>query len=175
MLEGLSPRLAKYANNSGHKLHTVIWYGSGCESWGKSERLKDYIRIYNPGFVVIVLGSNELFTRSPEKKGEYIEKLKKQLAGLPYLWIGPANWKEDTGINRVLQEHITSQNLFITQGMSLERSADGMHPTRQAAAQWMDSVIRWLPRHAPVYPRFKVKGVNSAPDHTASLKLIPPP
>ena len=37
MLEGLSPRFASYAASNGHKLYTVVWYGSTTLKWGETQ------------------------------------------------------------------------------------------------------------------------------------------
>lgn len=61
MLEGLSPRLAAYAEENGHSLYTVIWYGSTTEKWGATHKLRAYIEKFKPGYIVVCLGGNELF------------------------------------------------------------------------------------------------------------------
>ena len=32
--------------------------------------------------------------------------------------------------------------------MKFERGKDGAHPTKESAAEWMDSVVRWMPAHS---------------------------
>ena len=64
MLEGLSPRLAAYAEENGHSLYTVIWYGSTTEKWGATHKLRAYIEKFKPGYIVVCLGGNELFVRN---------------------------------------------------------------------------------------------------------------
>ena len=32
--------------------------------------------------------------------------------------------------------------------MHFDRTKDGAHPTRSSAAEWLDSVARWMPLHA---------------------------
>ena len=146
MLEGLYPRLAAYAKENGHKVYAVIWYSSTSEIWGETEKLKEYIAQFNPTYVFICLGANELFVRDiKEKRDKFVKNIISQIGDLPYLWIGPPNWKPDTGINELIDENTPEGYFFLSDGMTFERMRDGAHPTRKSAIQWMDSIMRWMP------------------------------
>lgn len=148
MLEGLSPRLADYCKENGHKLYTVIWYSSTTEVWGACDTLATFIRQYEPDYVFACLGANELFVRDiKQKRRPYLDRLRAQIGDRPLLWIGPPNWKEDTGINELLAENLEEGTFFLTNGMKFQRKRDGAHPTSASAAEWMDSVVRWMPAH----------------------------
>lgn len=148
MLDGLSPRLSAYAAESGHTLYSVIWYSSSTEQWGKSDRLRQYINDLHPSYIFICLGSNELMIRDiKEKRSQYVKKLVEEMDTIPFLWIGPPNWREDTGINDMLQTNLPEGTFFLSNGMSFERRKDGAHPTVKSAAVWMDSIARWMPDH----------------------------
>lgn len=145
MLEGLSPRLAAYAKKNGHTMYSVIWYSSTTEIWGSSTRLQDYMRKLKPNYVVICLGANELFVRDiAKKRRRYVEAMLRQIGNVPYIWIGPPNWKPDTGINDLLQSMLAPGTFYLSNGQKFERQRDGAHPTRQSAAAWMDRVCRWI-------------------------------
>ena len=148
MLEGLSPRLAAYAQHNGHKLYTVIWYSSTSQVWGQSGKLAGYIRRLKPDFIFICLGANELFVRDiKSKRDKYVKKLISEAGNIPYVWIGPPNWKPDTGINDLIAANTAPGTFFVSNGMHFDRAKDGAHPTRTSAAAWMDSVARWMPEH----------------------------
>lgn len=150
MLEGLYPRLAAYADRNGHTLYAVIWYSSTSEVWGRSDKLRKYIAEIKPDFVFVSLGANELFVRDiASKRDGYVKEILSQIGSLPYLWIGPPNWKPDTGINDLVAANAAPGCFFLSDGMSFRRSKDGAHPTRESAAEWMDSVVRWMPAHHP--------------------------
>ncbi len=150
MLEGLYPRLAAYADKNGHTLYAVIWYSSTSEVWGRSDKLRSYIAQLNPDFVFVSLGANELFVRDiATKRDGYVKEILGQIDSLPYLWIGPPNWKPDTGINKLVAANTAPGCFFLSDGMTFRRSKDGAHPTRESAAEWMDSVVRWMPAHHP--------------------------
>ena len=149
MLEGLSPRLAAYAAQNSHTLYTVIWYSSTSEVWGKSGKLTSYINRLHPNYIFICLGANELFVRDIKtKRDKYVKTLIDETAGIPYLWIGPPNWKPDTGINDLIAANTAPGTFFVSNGMHFDRGKDGAHPTRASAIQWMDSVARWMPLHS---------------------------
>ena len=149
MLEGLGPRLAAYAEHNGHQLYTVIWYSSTSEIWAKSDRLKSYISRIKPTYIFVSIGGNELFVRDiAAKRRKYVEKIIAEIGDIPFVWIGPPNWREDTGINELIARSAPRGTFFLSNGMSFERGADGAHPTRQSAALWLDSVMRWMPQNA---------------------------
>lgn len=149
MLEGLGPRLAAYADENGHTLYTVMWYSSTSEVWGKSDKLESYIKQLNPTYIILCLGSNELFVSDiAEKRDKYVKKIISDIDTIPYIWIGPPNWKRDTGINDLIAANTPQGAFFLSDGMTFERSKDGAHPTRSSAALWLDSVMRWMPDHA---------------------------
>ena len=148
MLEGLSPRLAAYCEENGHKLYTVIWYSSTTQVWGDCDTLSTFIRRYNPDYIVACLGANELFVRDiAEKRRAPLAHLLGEIGDRPLLWIGPPNWKEDTGINDLVASTLDEGQFFLSNGMTFERKRDGAHPTAESAALWMDSVVRWMPEH----------------------------
>ncbi len=161
MLEGLSPRLGHYANQNGHKLYTVIWYSSTSEIWGGSGKLASYIKRINPNYIFICLGANELFVSDiAKKRDKYVKQLVNECGDIPFLWIGPPNWKKDTGINDLIASNVPAGSFFLSDGMHFDRSKDGAHPTRLSAALWMDSVARWMPLHSN-HPIKMVKPVKN--------------
>ncbi len=162
MLDGLYPRLAAYAGHNGHTLYAVIWYSSTSEKWGGSGRLKSYIDRLSPDYIFICLGANELFVKDiATKRTSHVQTLLGEIGDIPYLWIGPPNWKPDTGINELIATNAAPGTFFLSDGMTFERGKDGAHPTRASAAQWMDSVIRWMPSHHPHPIRLELPDVES--------------
>lgn len=149
MLEGLAPRLAAYADKNGHTLYSVIWYSSTSEVWGRSDKLTSYIQRLKPTYIFVCLGANELFVSDIERKRAcYVEKIIADIDTIPFVWIGPPNWRKDTGINALIASRTPQGAFFLSDGMSFERGHDGAHPTRESAAEWLDSVVRWMPANA---------------------------
>lgn len=150
MLEGLGQRLGAYADENGHQLYTVIWYSSTSKHWGSTDRLKGYINKLRPTFIFVCLGANELSVRNIcTERDEFVKNIIADIGDIPYLWIGPPNWKEDTGINDLIKTHAAPGSFFLSKGMEFERAADGAHPTYPSAHQWLDSVVRWMPANHP--------------------------
>jgi len=145
MLEGLSPRLAAYCEQNGHQLYTVIWYSSSTEIWATSGRLKQLINEYKPTYIFVCLGANELFVKDIQKNRQrYLDTMLEQIGNIPFVWIGPPNWKPDTGINDMLQTTLDEGTFYLSNGQQFERNRDGAHPTRAAAAAWCDRVCKWI-------------------------------
>lgn len=163
MLEGLSPRLAAYAQSNGHTLYTVIWYSSTSKIWSEAKKLTAYIRQFNPDYIFICLGANELFVKDILSKRDIcVKNIVKEIGNIPYVWIGPPNWKDDTGINNLISKNAGAGHYFKSDGMIFERSKDGAHPTRQSASLWMDSVVRWMALHSAHPIKLDVPATQSA-------------
>lgn len=148
MLEGLGPRMAAYAEKNGHTLYTVIWYSSTSEVWGRSDKLRHYIDTLRPDYIFVCLGANELFVPDiASRRRGYVRNILNDIDTIPYVWIGPPNWKPDTGINALVASETADGTFFLSDGMHFERGKDGAHPTRRSAREWLDSVARWMPAH----------------------------
>lgn len=163
MLEGLSPRLAAYAKENGHSLYTVIWYSSTSKIWSDAAKLTTYIRQFHPDYIFICLGANELFVKDiVTKRDVCVKNIIKEIGDIPFVWIGPPNWKADTGINRLIAANAGNGHYFKSDGMKFDRARDGAHPTHQSAALWMDSVVRWMALHAQHPIKLDVPSVAQA-------------
>lgn len=144
MIEELSRRLDDYAVANGHSLQTVVWYGSTTEKWGMTQTLRHLIAEYKPTYLWVCLGGNELFVRDLEERDAYIKLLLAQAGDLPLVWIGPPNWKQDTGINDLIRRNVGEDSFFDSSQLAMKRKKDGRHPTHQAAAEWGDKVAAWM-------------------------------
>lgn len=145
MLEGLGPRLAKYCTHNGHTLVEVIWYSSSTKVWGESGRLTKLINEYHPDYIVVCLGANELFVSNIKSaRRDFLKKMLAEIGDIPYVWIGPPNWTDDTGINELIEEEVDEGCFYLSANDKFERSRDGAHPTRPSAALWMDRVAKWI-------------------------------
>ena len=152
MLEGLTRRFIDYADENGHNLHTVVWYSSSTEIWANSDTLQYFLAQDKPSYVVICLGGNELFVKDIDKRKEYIKKIVGKIGDIPYVWVGPPNWKEDTGINDAILSVVGDNRFFLSKNLKMERKSDHAHPTYPAAAIWMDTIARWLSSPERQYP-----------------------
>lgn len=146
MTFNLALRLAAYAAANGHTLHAVNWDSSNTKIWAESDTLRHFMRLYNVDYVFVSLGSNELYFKKPEARLPYVKRILAMIDTVPYVWIGPPNWQEDSGINDMLQRTCRPGTFFRSAGMEFERKKDKVHPTRRASALWIDSIMRWLPQ-----------------------------
>lgn len=144
MLEGLSKRFIDYAEQNNHELHTVMWYSSTTNIWAGTDTLQHFMKKFDPSYIVICLGGNELFVKDIDKRKENIKKIVKKFGDIPYVWISPPNWKDDTGINDAIISVVGNNRYFDSRSLKLARKSDHAHPTDPAAAQWMDTIARWL-------------------------------
>lgn len=145
MTFNLALRLAEYAKQNGHELHSVNWDSSNTKIWADHDTLAYFIKKFRPTQIFISLGSNELYLKKPEMRKPEVRKILSVIDTIPYVWIGPPNWKEDSGINDMIASQCKPGSFFRSAGMEFKRKKDGIHPTRESAALWMDSIIRWLP------------------------------
>jgi len=149
MLEQLRWRLRDYVEKNNHEMKSVIWYSAQSEWYGQSDTLSYYIKQYKPTYVMLVLGANELFVSDIiTKRSAYVKRIIEQIDTIPYVWIGPPNWKDDTGINQLILRHAGPDNYFpsyeMTQTPLFTRYKDGAHPKPESASRWMDSVAVWI-------------------------------
>jgi len=157
MLEGLGVRLSDYTSASGCDLTSVIWYSSSTQWWAQTDTLEYFLRKVQPDFVIICLGSNELFVRDLPDRDKYIGRMLQKLSDRPYFWISPPNWREDTGINDLIIKNVSSARYFDSRYLELNRCKDKAHPTRGAASYWMDTIVSWMrsPNSAYLLPLSK--------------------
>lgn len=146
MTQNLALRLGAYARANGHTMHAVNWDSSNTKIWADSDTLDYFIRRFEPTFVFITLGSNELYMKHPEQRLPYVKRILDKIGDIPYVWIGPPNWQEDYGINDMIQNAVRRGSFFRSAGMEFQRKKDHVHPTRASSALWMDSIMRWLPK-----------------------------
>lgn len=90
--------MGDYAKENGHTLYTVIWYSSTTEKWAETQTLEHFVDEYKPTYILLCLGSNELFVNDLDVRNEYIKTIVRKLSRYPFVWIGPADWNSDTGI-----------------------------------------------------------------------------
>ncbi|MBO4722028.1 MAG: SGNH/GDSL hydrolase family protein [Muribaculaceae bacterium] len=147
MVECLFPRMSAYAKKNGHTFYCVVWYSSSTEVYGTRTTLKDYINKFKPDYIMITLGGNELFIRDiRQKRQKYVDEIIKQMGNIPYVWIGPPNWKDDTGINDMISESVPTGCFYLsyTPDQHYNRKKDGAHPKADSSILWADRICKWI-------------------------------
>lgn len=173
MTLNLAHRLSKYAKQNGHDLHSINWDSSNTKIWAETDTLAFYLRKFKPDYIFISLGSNEVYFKNPDKRLPYVKKILSTIGDIPYVWIGPPNWNEETKINDMLEATCSPGSFFRSQGMKFKRKKDNIHPTRESSAQWMDSIMRWLPKSAhPILADTPDDSLKSVPNKVIFLKAL---
>lgn len=173
MTLNLALRLSQYAKQNGHSFHAVNWDSSNTRTWGNCDTLSHFIKEFDATYVFISLGSNELYIKKPESRIPDIKNILAQIGDLPYVWIGPPNWKEDYGINDVIRKSCRKGSFFLSEGIELDRKRDHIHPTRKASVVWMDSIMRWIPASAhPIVMDLPADSIGKVNPNVTFLKAL---
>ncbi len=110
-------------------------------SWDNERRLQQAMYRYDPQVVLISLGSNELFDRTPERRAPAIQRLVADTRGRPCLWIGPPAWKKDFGFIEVLKSNLGHCRYLDSTALKLPRMEDGRHPSWSGSHRW--ATVTW--------------------------------
>lgn len=137
-------RLAAYGEKNGYRVASVTWDGSSILSWSSCDTLDNFIARYHPDFIMVTLGSNELFLKNFDSRKEYVEKLVRKMGNIPFVWIGPPNWKEDVGFNAMMRSVLPRGTYYDSNPLDLPRGTDHIHPTPKGGITWTDSIMAWM-------------------------------
>lgn len=144
MVDYLGRPFESYAAKNGHEIESVVWFSSSTELWAKTDTLQYFMREYNPDYIVICLGSNELYYKDADRRREWVKEIQAKIGDIPYFWISPPNWVEKYVFNDMVRETVGEDRYFDSSHLSLKRGPDHKHPTYDAAIGWMDTVARWM-------------------------------
>lgn len=163
MSHHLAMSIAKYGSKNNYKVTGVTWESSSIPGWVNSGKIKKYIEMSKPDFIIITLGSNEMELKHFDRRVPDVRKVVEQLDSIPFVWAGPPLWKEDKGVYKMLEEGLPQGTLFKAQDIEIPRSGDHIHPTRRGADVWADTLMRWI-SHS------KHPILTQMPDSDASIK-----
>lgn len=153
MIEGLAMRFADYADENGHKLYSVCWYGSSTLGWASNlDTLQSFLNWSQADYVVISLGGNELRVKDLEARSQNIRKIQDALKDRPTVWIAPPSWIKNPTITGVIRETVGEKRYFDSTRLKFNRGSDNMHPTFGSASRWMDSIAVWLSSPQTAHP-----------------------
>jgi len=175
MAEGLRYPLQQYTQHNQHKLTVIAKTSASIISWvGKDSlgRLRETIKQLKPTFVIISLGSNDLFTKYLEEYDKYLTNIVKQLDSTKFVWICPPNWKEDFGLTDLIAKKVGDDRFFPSKLMKIPRAGDKIHPTVTGYNQWADSLSYWImneSRHKITLNK-KPEEIKEAPKQTLYKK-----
>jgi hypothetical protein len=177
MIEGLRLRLNDYCKQNGHTMDAVIWYSSSTKWFGSCDTLRSFIKQLKPSYVLVVIGGNEMYINDLAQHNIYIKNIIGQIGDCKYIWIGPPNWKEDNGINHLIDKNVGDSRYFPSKNLTFQRKKDGAHPTTESAKMWMDSIAVFIMNKSeyPVLMNFPADSVCGKLPRTILLSPKPPP
>lgn len=144
MFEGLCGPLNDYLEHAGFETTTIVWYGAYSKVWCRHDTLKTILELNKPDFVMFSCGTNELLIPYIRVHQPYVSKLTEVLNGYHFAWIGPPNWKKDTGINHLIDSTLNGNHFYYSGNLQLSRYKDGIHPDKAGNRIWADSIVTWV-------------------------------
>jgi hypothetical protein len=159
--------LADYCKANGHTLMPAIQYGSTTIGWASNSHLDQLVKSDAPTLAIVVVGSSELTTKYVEISERSIQRMLEKLGAIPSIWIGPANWRSDTGINDVMERAVGPERFFRSAELELSREADGIHPTPTGSRKWVEAFVAWS-RHS-IAPSLFAKPPADPSPHVPAL------
>lgn len=146
-LDGVSRRFADYAAQNGYTYYSSVWYGATLKDWAYTTELPRLIKKVNPTFIIISLGTNDLGYHDIAARGAAVKEIVREIGHIPFIWIGPISLKavaKDPGIVKAIRENVGADRFYDSYHLKLQRLSDGIHPTFEASAHWIDGVARWM-------------------------------
>ena len=145
MTHYLAMSIAKYGSRNNYTVTSVTWVSSSITKWSKTDKLKKYMEMVEPDFVIISLGANDVNLKNFNSKIPEIQGIISQLDSVPYIWVGPPLWKKDKGLYDILEKTLAKGQVFhLDENFKIQRAADHIHPTHKGADAWADTLMRWI-------------------------------
>ncbi len=146
IITGLDIWVRYWVQKNGGTYRRLHHSSSTTRTWANSGALEFALKKYKPHIVFIVLGSNELYVRKPQRQGRWVRKILKKLGKLPYRWIGPPRWARDTGIIKVLAHIVPAGHFYPFNDRRIGRTSDGKHPNIRGSRTWARDIFAWYNR-----------------------------
>ena len=162
---GLIYPLNDYCVANGHKLEAVYtWFSASILNFGYSNKVDELMEKYKPTFVIFVVGLNEMYVTDMDRRTEAAKLFLKKLGDTPYLWVGPANFTTDHGINKVFEKTADPGCFVLSKDLEIPRGGDHRHPNVEGYKIWMDYIASYIQSNR-AYP------FNFLPPERANFKL----
>jgi hypothetical protein len=154
MVQELELIFAPICANNHHQFRSIAIQSTSIQTYAQSDTLEKMIKEFEPSLVIIVLGSNELTIPDIESRRPYVNKILQVIGERKVIWIGPPNWRKDTGMNDLLAEIMGEDRFFRSANLKFQRKTDGIHPTYEASVMWSDSIFHWIEHKSRYRIRF---------------------
>ena len=172
MAYSLMFRAKNYCDFNGHDLFVVSYVAATSQTFAQCDTLEYYVNQFKPTYIIFVIGANEMFAYDGKQRGKYFDKIIPQTHGIKTVWVGPPNWKEDTGINEAMMEKFGKKQFFLSKNLHYTRvQGDVAHPDRKSGTMWMDSIAAWVMRDSYFPIRLNKPDVTN-PIHVDFVRLV---
>lgn len=150
---GTAPHYAALAKEAGVDFKSIAIVGTRIDQWATSADLAKAIKDFNPGLVLVSLGTNDAFMRGDviPKQHAALEKLLTVLADRDIVWIGPPTLPNPPtpGMITMIQDAAGNAlspryHYFHSERLSIPRGPDKIHPIVRGYAGWAGAVWHWL-------------------------------
>ena len=137
--------LNDYCKANGHELvATYVWNSSTILNYAYSKKVEELLNKYRPTMVLFVVGLNELYAKDLKKRTKAAQKFIEKLGDVNYLWVGPANFDKDNGINAVFEATAAKGKFFRSKDISIPKGSDKRHPSISGYRIWMTSIANHI-------------------------------
>ena len=180
-LDGVARRFADYARENGYSFYSSVWYGATVYDWAYTTELPNLIKKVQPTFVVISLGTNDLGYYDISKRAKAVQEIVREVGDVPFVWIGPISLKSIKGENAVpgmIRDNVGGNRFYDSYHRVMARFPDGIHPTFEASAVWVDDVVQWMSGDASLFPivlntpKAKARGFKHNEQHSVKYKGV---
>ena len=154
-LDGVARRFADYARENGYSFYSSVWYGATVNHWAYTTELPNLIKKVNPTFIVISLGTNDLGYHDIAKRAKAVQEIVREVGDIPFVWIGPISLKSIKGENAIpgmIRDNVGANRFYDSYHRDMARFPDGIHPTFEASAVWVDDVVQWMRNDTSLFP-----------------------
>jgi lysophospholipase L1-like esterase len=123
--------------------------GTRIDQWAKNEILFQKLAAFRPDLILVSLGTNDEYmnldagARQAESLKMLLMRLRKQA---PVVWIGPPKLPK-TGTNGAIPlilRNVPSSHYYPSQGLTIPRGPDKLHPTTVGYAGWAGAIWKWI-------------------------------
>lgn len=161
-----------YCNYNNHDLNVVSWVAASSKDYALCDTLDYFINEFKPTIIFFVIGANEMFVKDLDFRKQYIKTIREKTKHVKTLFIGPPNWRNDTGINNIMMGEFSDRKFFLSKNLKFTRiNGDKVHPDRKSGRMWMDSIALWTVNQS-YYPIRLDNPPYDNPIHVDFVKLV---
>jgi lysophospholipase L1-like esterase len=149
LAEGLAPRLTQLALQEGITFASSASKSTTIAHWLRGDQIVRVVEQFNPGLVLVCLGTNDLAAGGGAAAGRRAGELAATLlrSRVAVAWIAPPVMPfVDKGFRAALDTAVRSHGRFFdSTQIRIERAADRVHCTPAGYRTWAEAIAAWVP------------------------------